>query len=42
MKELMKEWKDIQQVKESQEIKEGTMEDDEWDTSRPTQKQQLN
>ena len=41
MKELMNEWKDIQKVKESEEIKDGTMDEDEWDTSRPTQKQNL-
>ena len=34
MKELMKEWKGIQQIKESMEIKEGAV-DDEWDTPRP-------
>ena len=37
----MNEWKDIQKVKESEEIKDGTMDEDEWDTSRPTQKQNL-
>lgn len=35
MKDLMNEWKEIQQVKESQDIKDPTMDDDEWDTSRP-------
>ena len=41
MKDLMNEWKEIQQVKESQDIKDPTMDDDEWDTSRPVQKEDL-
>lgn len=35
MKDLMKEWKDVQHAKESLEIKEGSAAEDEWDSPRP-------
>lgn len=41
MKELMKEWKEIQQIKDSIEIKEGSAAEDEWDSPRPGAKPNL-
>lgn len=35
MKQLVKEFKGIQHIKDSQDIKDPTYDDDDWDTARP-------